>query len=366
MKTNTHGTFRRHILTLTAIFLAVTTLTGCFWTPEDAKEGGITVNINTGALGASALEDFDGFFLGYVIADDLLRGDQAAADQAFAEVEVALEEAFTFDDGTLDENDFRVEVSFPSIQLQANLFTGTSGSNSFRGLRAGTEYLVVVMASSWASTADAVGGVGYAVTTVAAGESKSVDLDVSEANWAKLDTFLLNRYGIQPEPEPILEPATITLDVPTGTSYYYDLVSADSVSLPLSGSYESWYSTVTVLNNTGSTIGKSGNRQAVESNSFTIEGIAPDKSWRLMVVTWPEREYGGIGGSNAEVYLSPAFQLGAGQSKTLQFSGTVFSYTGDFSAQFIYAQNPYGSSPTSAYARPGYSSGYYGFTIGGA
>lgn len=225
MKTKQTGTIDRHIFALTAIILAVATLTGCFWTPKEAKDGGITIDINTGAMEASAVQDFDGFFLGYVIADDLLRGDQATAEQAFAEVDVALQQALAFDTATFDENDFSVEISFPSIQLQADLFTGASGSNSFQGLRADAEYLVIVIAREWTfSTAgvDYTDGVGFSTTTISAGENTSVSLDVSEANWAELDTFLQGRYGVdadlQPEPAPELGPLTIDIAAISGVT----------------------------------------------------------------------------------------------------------------------------------------------------
>ena len=131
-------------------------------------------------------------------------------------------EAFIFGDATFDPDDYEVNVSSPAIQLQANFFTGDSGSNTFGGLRAGREYLVVVTAGSFAGS-----GLGFTTTTIKAGETKSVNLELKAENYARFGGFLLNRYGIE-------RPATIVIsaDGYNNTQLYYDLLVGEAAPPP--------------------------------------------------------------------------------------------------------------------------------------
>lgn len=229
-------TVKPSIVTMMILVIALI-LSGCYWTPE-GEEGAITLEIDAGALGASQLQDYNGFFFGYVVADDLLRGDQTAAEEAFTEVEAALDDAFS--QNPESPEDFNIKIAFPSIQLQANLFKGTSGSNTFAGLRAGREYLVVVTAGT-----DATDGIGYTVTTVDAGENKTVRLDLGN-KYAEFDQFLRQRYGIiQGDQGPVDVAVSLQAvgTLPTVPSpLYYDIVDVSSVDFSLDEYYATYLS----------------------------------------------------------------------------------------------------------------------------
>jgi len=238
MKQTIPPKIRQTGLILAVITLTALLLTGCFWTPDE-KEGGITLNISTGGMGSSAVGDFNGFFLGYVISDDLLRGDQVAAEQAFTEVDSAFETAFDQlskspieTGGSFDPTDYRVNVALPSIQMQAEFFTGTSGSNSFRGLQAGRDYLVVVESINFGEKRTTQ-GIGYGVVNIEAGKTRAVNLNLSFANYAKASQFLANRYGIDDTDDTIQLAVTNRLlnpfDFPT--TLYYDLIDANATPL---------------------------------------------------------------------------------------------------------------------------------------
>lgn len=301
---------------LALVVMTTITLTGCFWTPDDAGEGGITLVVDSAQIGGSQLSGsqqiggFDGFFIGYVIADDLLRGDQATAEQAFDEVDDALIQATSSIQSVEDIQNFSVEVTFPAIQLQANVFAGETGSNTFRGLRADREYLVVVIASQF----DGSEGMGYNTTVIKGGENKDVNLSLGD-NWASFYQFLESRYGVP------LQPATIVIGTPPIESppLYYDFLSSDTADLPTTSVlYEEWYSQATVLNRNGDPIGKTGDREAIGTQGVVIEGIAPGKTWRLMIASWPERQYGE---TSSQIFLSEPTLIGSGETVFVSFSG---------------------------------------------
>ncbi len=266
--------------------LLVTLLFGaCYWS-ADNKEGGLILEIDAADLGASQLEEYDGFFFGWVVADDLMRGDQAAADEAFDEVNTALDEALYELETTGNLSDFSVDLAFPSIQLQASFFTGTSGSNTFAGLTAGREYLVVVEAYDVNAQRDIV---GFTTVTVSAGETKTVTLDLS-GNWIGFYQLLDDRYKLG------YLASLGAIQIQKGsTAYYFDLLPGYT-SDPELGSltafeFDSWYSSIEVLNGLGYRIAKSGNRPEIAATAsvHTIENISPDVSWRILLTEWPDR-----------------------------------------------------------------------------
>lgn len=272
--------------------LLVTLLFGaCYWS-ADNKEGGLILEIDAADLGASQLEEYDGFFFGWVVADDLMRGDQAAADKAFDEVNTALDEALFELETTGNLSDFSVDLAFPSIQLQANFFTGTSGSNTFAGLTAGREYLVVVEAYDFANNTD---GVGFTTATVKAGETRNVSIEVS-SDWEAFYKFLQERYPLSEGPETAV-PATI--QIIDAESWYFgefsplyvELVDGNSDSPTSYGSFDDWYATVDVLNTLGEVIAKSGDRALIPDAQtyYTFQETAIDQSWRVVITTWPGR-----------------------------------------------------------------------------
>lgn len=272
--------------------LLVTLLSGaCYWT-ADEEQGGLTLEIDAGKLGASQLEEYGGFFFGWVVADDLMRGDQAAADQAFDEVNSALDEALFELETTGNLSDFSIDLAFPSIQLQANFVTGTSGSNTFAGLTAGREYLVVVEAYDFADNSD---GVGFTTANVTAGETRNVTIDVSN-DWAAFYKFLQERYALSEGPETSV-PATIQVIDAEGWYFgefspvYVELVDGNSDSPTSFASFDDWYATVDVLNTLGEVIAKTGDRALIPDGQtyYTFEETAIDRSWRVVITTWPGR-----------------------------------------------------------------------------
>ncbi|MFP4331532.1 MAG: hypothetical protein ACLFP6_12510, partial [Spirochaetaceae bacterium] len=264
---------------ITVATLLVLAVAGCYWTP-DQSEGGLALRISAGELGASAaLADFDGVFFAYVIGTDLLRGDEDAADDAFGELNESRTEAFQqFSQGAEDPDnvnleDFDIRLSLPSYRLQANLFSGTSGSVDFRGLSDGQEFAVVVIASSAEAEQ---GNFGFTTVTIEAGETKTVDIDVSNSE-EEFATFLTDRFGYTPPTSPTVELATLTITAPSGEGileqggpepfFYYDLVSADTPD-PEGAGFTLWYDdSVTVLDKNGDEIDRAtGSRPAIPSN----------------------------------------------------------------------------------------------------
>ena len=211
------------------ILLFTLVFAGCYWTPDET-EGGITLEIDAGGIGASQVDDYDGVFFGWVVADDLMRGGEAEVEQAFSQVEAAINEAFLEIEATGDLSDFAVDVALPSLQLQASFFNGTSGSNTFRGLTANREYLVVVEAYSNSTDTD---GVGFTTVEIEAGDTKTVSLDIGN-NWAAFDDFLYKRYGIPPEGLAVtVVPVYTTSFTQVPDSLYYDFIDVDAIGTAL-------------------------------------------------------------------------------------------------------------------------------------
>lgn len=317
------------------VLLFALMLNGCYWTPE-GDEGGVTLNIDSGEIGASAITDYK-FFLGYVIAADLLSGDQAAADQAFEELGVAFEEALseTFSDPDLTEQDlanFDLKLTFPTIQLQADYFVGTSGSNTFGGLRAGREYLVVAFAfDTSTSSATYVGDVGFAPVTIEGGETKAVTLELGN-NWGRFYDLMEQRYGYS------VEQAAVEITMPatwTGP-LYVDLIDGSTADPALPGGtvfFDTWYPSITVLNRKGDEIDTTGTRPQIPDGAslFRIEGVRPNRAWRILITTWGNRASTTPSG---DMYMSATFTTTEGSEEVLDFStlGSADDFTQYFAS----------------------------------
>jgi hypothetical protein len=297
--------FAKSGIVIVTILLFTLLFAGCYWTPEQ-REGGVTLEIDSRDIGASQAGNYEGFFFGWVVADDLMKGGEAEADRAFSEVEAAIEEAFIEAQSTSDISDFVVDVALPSLQLQASFFTGNSGSNTFRGLQANREYLVVVEAYSYSTETD---GVGFTTVEIEAGETKTVSLDIGN-NWAAFEDFLLNRYGIPPEGV-----AVNIVPVYTGSftqvpgSLYYDFVDVDAIGTALvmedyvdSGGGDTYASNslglgaaldgTTLVDKTGASIPSpfSGTRSELPPD-YAIEGVLPGMRVQIVVTDNWDRNY---------------------------------------------------------------------------
>lgn len=293
---------------VSAILVVTLAFTGCYWTPNE-EEGAITLEIDAEGIGASQLENYDGFFFGWVVADDLMQGGTAEADRAFSEVDTAIEEAFLEIEMSGDLSDFTIDVALPSIQLQASFFSGSSGTNTFRGLRADREYLVVVEAYNYSTETD---GVGFTTVEIKAGDTKTVDLDVGN-NWKAFYDFLFNQYGIPPDG---LEIAVLPVYTDGFTQLpnvlYYDFIDVDSLGNPLfmtdyldsDGTYtyvNSSFGLETDLNNaplvdkTGASVPSSSGDRPQLPQEQVIEGVLPGMRVQIIVTDNDNRSYNSPG-----------------------------------------------------------------------
>lgn len=311
---------RTRIAITTTSLLAALLMAGCYWTPNQS-DARINLTIETRELeGSSTVEGYDGFFFGYVIGTSLLRGDQQSADEAFTELNQAFTDALTQLQGGGDLSDFEVSVSLPSYRLQADLFAGTSGSNSFRGLSADQEYLVVVQASQFSG---GTGGIGYTTVSVDAGTSKTVALEVG-SNWEEFSSFLNDQFGYtQPEESP--SSATIELRAPSqefgnNDPYYFDLVLGSTQEYTPNGGLDTWYAgSVTILDKDGNPIAKTGSRLSVPAEgSVRITGVEPGLFLKIMLTGTENRATTLLDG----YYLTDAFTTTAGVTTTIDLSET--------------------------------------------
>jgi hypothetical protein len=324
----------RSAIIVSVLLLFALLLSGCYWTP-DGDEGAITLKIESSSIGTSAIEDYK-FLLGYVIAGDLLSGDRAAADRAFDELGAAFEKAIseTFADPNLTEQDldeFELSLTFPTIQLQADYFVGTSGTNTFGGLRAGREYFVVILAQDFQITSETyLGDIGFTAVTVEGGETKTVNLELGN-NWVAFNNFLDNRYGYLTEraaieivmpntyPDPSLDPPFYQgLD-----PMYVDLLAGDSVDPPNqflnAGPTQTWYEGLTVLTPSGRSVDKTKDRPIIPAGTavFRIEGVMPNRAWRLLLAEWSSRTQAG---TNSDYVVSTPFTTSEGITTVIDFS----------------------------------------------
>lgn len=228
---------KRQTVRIAIAALLVTALAGCYWTP-DQSEGGVSIQINQSELSASQVEVPDAIYSAYVIDADMMRGDPQARDQAFEELDLALEDAFsafeTQDFQTVEEleaffNNFEINITLPTIRVQGAFFSGTSGTNSFRGLKAGAEYLVVVNAFGTAAETT-IDNVGYSTVTIEAGETKTVSLDLT-TDWLAFYQYLENNFGYVEPPASVIVDAGVAADADSfslPSPLYYDFINADA------------------------------------------------------------------------------------------------------------------------------------------
>jgi hypothetical protein len=320
-------------LLLITLALATLLLTGCFWTPDDGGEGGISLNINTGGMSASSTDPSGGFFFAYVIAEDLLRGDQTAANQVYDELgDIQTDIYGLFGDeelevGSIDQDleNYRVEISFPSIQVQAQILTGNSGTNTFRGLRADGSYLVAAIATTFRNSAAGFSydtAIGFDTVTIKSGETQTVNLDVGN-NWTTLNTTLNQKYGVRPDttPEDVYAfPLFLTEQQPVGESQlYYDFIDAtesagnidignytEGSSMTDPGGLFTALNSAPLLDKDGRQISNSGQRNDAPTGGI-IENVSPGMRVRLVLITNPDR-----GQYASFIGISDAFTVGYG------------------------------------------------------
>lgn len=197
-----------------AIAVAVS-LAGCYWTVDESAEGGLRLEIAMppeGIVSAGSLNDPHGFLLVYVIEETVLLGGPDAVGQLFDQLEAELdrldEELDTIEftseaDFQRFLDSFRVEVEFPSAQFRGqfiNYKAGASGRSTFRGLNAGSRYLVVVEAyGEDESSGMEMYSIGFTRTTVRAGETRAVPIPMGgEEEKQRFLDFLRDTYGYPP------------------------------------------------------------------------------------------------------------------------------------------------------------------------
>ena len=266
-------------------FLALS-LSGCFSALNAEREGSISLLINsaTGSSGLSASSSIavDDFFFGYVVSEDLLANQQSAElvfTLMYQQYLDSLAVVSALGANNADLSAFQLaEQPFPSLQLQATFFSGTSGTSEFRGLRAGTDYLVVVRAISSGQRL-----IGYTTAGIEAGETSTVSLDVG-GNQTAFNEFRQTNYAVQP-------PATITLTqfgTAANVPLYVDILDGDTPFPEVS--FSDWYVESIVFNSQGEEIGTTGTRRGVWTPLSSYEiAVLPGRSWKIMVATWDDR-----------------------------------------------------------------------------
>lgn len=221
-------------------------------------------------------------------------------------------------------DNFSVEFAFPAAQIQANVIRyeiGAKGSNTFRGLTAGARYFVMVIAedivwdpetgyADWTSDA-----VGFTTTTIRAGETRTVSLDLGD-NWDDLFMTLVDRYGWFDYEEWYQEPGTIVINLFDGAvseyffggeigsgQFFFDLLDGDAYvydgvfwtdTSPESLDFENWYERADVIAlNPDGTPATGGLREDLfdyhDDGLVIISGLKPEKAWRLLITDWQDR-----------------------------------------------------------------------------
>jgi len=297
------------------VVLAALLLGGCYWTP-DSNEGDVAVSItipgsSVGSQDVGALQTTNGTFLyAYVLDESLMtvNPSQAAlihARIAYGDVTYAMEQA-------LAQADYNVTnaasgFSMP-VGLASNLFqqlpiaaTTATGSQAFTNLPAGREFLVGVYGVNRTFDGEVYNYnlyVGHGTATVQAGSTTSVNIELSD-NPIPFFDYIGQNYGLA---------RVDIIGTPfqfwgyDGAPRFFDLLSEDSVVGPSSGvgntDFLDWYtgSQQTVIDSTGEQISKSGTRRPLVPRStpedgdiYTIAGIVPDRSWRLLITNWSDR-----------------------------------------------------------------------------
>ena len=269
---------KRRILRKGALVVVLITVvsifSGCFWTADNAGEGGIALKIDASEIrgsgvGASQMvgsqeSPSDSFLIAFVIAGDLLRGDPAEAVRAIDEVEAVILKAginmytqilvaknSNAEIGNFDFSDVDVESTFPAMQSQAKVLSDTSGSYTFRDLKADREYLVAVYSVTWTWTdvnKEAIERMGFTTTTIESGETKTVSLNLDEKR-DSFKRFLADSYNLTDPPgvRVTLAPVGKLSDLPE--TLYYDVVKLNNSKEKMNtadyydniGTYREWY-----------------------------------------------------------------------------------------------------------------------------
>ncbi|SIQ06313.1 Leucine rich repeat-containing protein [Alkalispirochaeta americana] len=124
--------------------------------------------------------------------------------------------------------------------------------------------------------------------------------------------------------ELVISSGTLDTIFPTGTTFYYDLIDAESYDHEGSGwgsgtspwNFDTWYEdeNVQLLEKDGVTnvVKTTGTRPQFEPEALT--GLAPGKEWRILLTNWPDR---GPASAFRRANLSQPFTLSEGGTITL-------------------------------------------------
>lgn len=190
-----YNTLRKVVLVPVAGVVLAMLLAGCYWTPGES-EGAISLRITPSGDSISSQElESSGILLAYVMDESILRSSPEEAERFFREVDKdelrrqieAVEEDFS---------SFRFDVSFPPAQFQHAMIdyqTDAGGTNTFSGLNAGANYLVVVQRFGIPDGEEL--DIGSDVVTVRSGESRTANLELG-SDFTKFDEFIKERYGV--------------------------------------------------------------------------------------------------------------------------------------------------------------------------
>lgn len=250
----------RRAATITTTILLAIVIAGCYWTPPE-DEGSINISLSdndvaTNRITASATDEgVDALLEVYVISESVLRGDQSAVDDAFADLDqqfLQAEEDFTADPTSFDPENYDLSIDLPQFQFQAGFLAvgadGIEGQSRFGGLRAGEGYLVLVNLWGLETYVDAI---AFDSVDIEAGETTTVNLqlDDSEDAWMAYVEFLTENYGYGEDDEnefsddPLLSYSDISINTTlpsdgvleaTPSQLYYDIVVLpDGAEIPV-------------------------------------------------------------------------------------------------------------------------------------
>ncbi len=327
-------------------------ITACYWT-SDSSDTAISLEIirERGVTSQAFMEPepepepepehgTDGFLYIYVIDEAVMFAGEEALDELFAGMDDPLYDYFDLTFDTEEEfqaflNTYKIDIDFPAAQIQGGVIPfgiGESGSNTFRGLNADSSYLVIAWAEDviwdpqtggldW--TTDAI---GYRIVTVRSGQTRTVKLELGD-KWNEFYTLLVERYGWAEYTYDFDPFIVIYFDTPLTEPVYFDLLEGttpDATTGSRSG-METWYQeSAIVVDSTGSEIDKVGSRQEIPADTWyvAIEGIEPDREWRVLLTSWQDRA---TVPSFEKIWLSSTISLAINDHATL-----VVGENGDF------------------------------------
>ena len=306
-KTNatTHQATPKTIAVL-GVALAVILLGGCYWTP-DSNEGDVAVSItlpgsSVGSQDVGAMQTTNGTFLyAYVLDESLMtvNPSQAAlihARIAYGDVTYAMEQALAQADYNVTNaaSGFSMPVGLASNRFQQLPIAATTatGSQAFTNLPAGREFLVGVYAVHDGSEGLEL-SLGFGTATVQAGSTTSVNIELSDDPIPFFD-YIGQSYEL----------SSVRVfagqDTPSGSPLYFDMALSETGTLPFistSAAFITWYDEqLFPADVIGEQRSKSqGDRRPFrpttsQGNDFAVVGVLPNRTWKLLVTTWPERE----------------------------------------------------------------------------